>query len=124
MSRSSRRVVLALLVALSFGLLASPAFAWEARRFNAIDGGEYIYGAVTVCVKSAQKAEVRWRIDDDTRVVRRRAYWAYLDYGCTRLQFKTHDDFSGDLYYTRIRVDVQKSPYYRLSNWHDLRVYY
>src|SRR4051794_1496293 len=123
MTKTKRRTALvAILAASTLGISASPAFAWDARNLNVVDGGEWLYGAVTFCVKSSQRVAVQWRLDDDYGPVRRRSYYAYVDSGCTRVRWKSHDDFANGWYSTRIRTDVQKSDYYYLFRWRDLYI--
>src|SRR4051794_15541235 len=107
MSKTQRRTGLVVLLAASIlGLSASSAFAWSAHNFNAVDLGTNIYGAVTVCVRTPQNIDVRYRIDSDYSILRRRFYPYFVDSGCTRLRWKTRDDFRNGLVWNRIRVDA------------------
>jgi hypothetical protein len=115
-------VLVAVLAAGTLGL-ATPAFAWHTERFNVVDKGEWLYGAVTVCVKAPQRVSAQWRLDSrHDHPVRRRRYEAHVDSGCHRVRWKSHDDFAAGWYSTRVRVDVQKSDTSSMSRWRDLHI--
>jgi hypothetical protein len=118
-----RSGLVAITAAGTLGLCAAPAFAWHTRDFNVVDGGEWLYGAVTVCVKSPQRVASQWRLDSSyNHPVRRRSYSTHVGSGCTRVRWKSHDDFAAGWYRTRVRVDVQKSDTHSMSPWRDLHI--
>src|SRR4051794_15306303 len=124
MSKTKRRSgLVAVLAARTLGLCATPAFAWHTRNFNVVDAGEWLHGAVTVCVKSPQRVSAKWRLDSGyNQPIRRRGYEAHVHSGCTRVRWKSHDDFAAGWYRTRVRVDVQKSDTFSVSGWRDLHI--
>src|SRR4051794_26165613 len=109
MTKTKRRFALvAILAASTLGLSASPAFAWHTQNPNVVDGGKWLYGAVTVCVKSSQWVQNQWRLDGDYGQIRHRTFDDYVGRGCTRLGWRSRDDLPNGWYSTRIRTDVQK----------------
>src|SRR3954449_8219427 len=84
--------LVAVLAAGTLGLCATPAFAWHTRNFNVVDGGEWLYGAVDVCVTSPQRVSAQWRLDSSyNHPVRRRRYSVHVGAGCTRVRWNSDE---------------------------------